>query len=69
MRVFWKRLTCWWRGHPNSICYIETISGKVWHVANGCDCGGRRLPMWPGAGVVAFHKAYEDCPTEYTDIF
>ena len=63
-----RRFLCWLRGHPAVVCYIETFSGKVWHTAMGCKCG-RRRPTFPGGAVKAFHEAYADYPTEWTDIY
>lgn len=52
-----------------SISYLETINGQMYATHETCCCGRKSNPQFPGAAVKAFHEAYNDCPTEYQDLF
>jgi hypothetical protein len=63
-----RRLRCWLRGHPITVCNLEVIHGRTWHTYSSCDCG-QRVPVFPGAAVKTFMEEYERLPTEYPLLF
>jgi hypothetical protein len=69
MSPFWKRLHCYFSGHPVSITHLDTFNGWLYPTHETCFCGNRVKPMFPGWLMIQYRLQYEECPIEYEDLY